>query len=174
VCNDSPSSPPASALPSKSPHPHLIGAPHLHPSSAPRPNPSGTPRPNPRRALGRLGEELAVAHLQRLGFALLERNARTRHGEIDVIAFNGHTLIFAEVKSRRIATSARQRTGPHEQPLAGLRPRQRARLRRLAAAWLYDETHVRPTAHTIRFDAIGVTVDAKGALVRLDHVEGAW
>jgi len=137
-------------------------------------SPPGKPRSDPRRALGRLGEELAVAHLQRLGFALLERNARTRHGEIDVIAFNGHTLIIVEVKTRRIAVSSRQRTGPYEQPLAGLRPRQRARLRRLAAAWLYDETHVRPTAHTIRFDAIGVTVDAKDALVRLDHVEGAW
>jgi putative endonuclease len=137
-------------------------------------SPSTASRPDPRRALGRLGEELAIAHLQRLGFALLERNARTRHGEIDVIAFNGHTLIVVEVKTRRITRSSRQRTGPYEQPLAGLRPRQRARLRRLAAAWLYDETHVRPTAHTIRFDAIGVTVDAKDALVRLDHVEGAW
>jgi putative endonuclease len=143
-------------------------------SLSPATSPSRTPSPDPRRALGRLGEELAVAHLRRLGFALLERNARTRHGEIDVIAFDGHTLIFVEVKTRRIGTSSRQRTEIHEQPLAGLRPRQRARLRRLAAAWLYDETHVRPTAHTIRFDAVGVTVDATGALVRLDHVEGAW
>jgi putative endonuclease len=124
--------------------------------------------------LGRLGEQLAVDHLQRLGFALLERNARTRHGEIDLIAFNGEVLIFLEVKTRRISSSARQRLGPFEQPLAGLRGRQRARLRRLATAWLADETHTRPTAHTIRFDAIGVTVDATNALVRLDHVEGAW
>jgi putative endonuclease len=121
-----------------------------------------------------LGEELAVSHLRRLGFTLLERNARTRYGEIDVIAFNGQTLVFAEVKCRRLTGSPRKRSGPEEQPLAGLRRRQRARLRRLATAWLYDDTHVRPAAHTIRFDAIGVTVDAKDALVRLDHVEGAW
>ncbi len=140
-------------------------------ASASSPKPPGS---DPRRALGRLGEELAVAHLRRLGFALLARNARTRYGEIDVIAFNGEVLVFAEVKTRRMATSPRRRTGPYEQPLAGLRPRQRARLRRLATAWLYDETHVRPTAHTIRFDAIGVTVDASGSLVRLDHIEGAW
>jgi putative endonuclease len=124
--------------------------------------------------LGRLGEDLAVAHLRRLGFTLLERNARTRHGEIDAIAFDGRTLIFVEVKTRRISGSPRGSGGPEEQPLAGLRWRQRARLRRLATAWLYDETHVRPSAHTIRFDAIGVTVDAQGMLVRLDHVEGAW
>jgi putative endonuclease len=129
---------------------------------------------DPRRTLGRLGEELAVTHLRHMGFALLERNARTRHGEIDVIAFDGRTLVFVEVKTRRSLGNPRQRSGPEEHPLAALRPRQRARLRRLAAAWLYDETHVRPTAHTIRFDAIGVTVDARDALVRLDHVEGAW
>lgn len=135
---------------------------------------------DPRRALGRLGEDLAVEHLRRLGFSLLARNARTRYGEIDAIAFDGRTLVIVEVKTRRIAGSARRPGGPGstglspEHPLAALRPRQRARLRRLAAAWLYDETHVRPTAHTIRFDAIGVTVDARNALVRLDHIEGAW
>jgi putative endonuclease len=129
---------------------------------------------DPRRTLGRLGEEMAVTHLRRMGFALLERNARTRHGEIDVIAFDGRTLVFVEVKTRRGMGSPRKSGGPEEHPLAALRPRQRARLRRLAAAWLYDETHVRPSAHTIRFDAIGVTVDGRDALVRLDHVEGAW
>lgn len=137
--------------------------------------PQETPREeDPRRTLGRLGEEMAVSHLRRMGFALIERNARTRHGEIDVIAFDGRALVFVEVKTRRSLGSPRKSTGPEEHPLAALRPRQRARLRRLAAAWLYDETHVRPTAHTIRFDAIGVTVDARDALVRLDHVEGAW
>jgi putative endonuclease len=131
-------------------------------------------REDTRRALGRLGEEFAAAHMERLGFALLERNARTRHGEIDLIAFDGRTLVIGEVKTRRIHGSPRRRFGPDEQPLAGLRPRQRARLRRLASAWLHDETHTRPTAHTIRFDAIGVTVDARDNLVSLDHVEGAW
>lgn len=129
---------------------------------------------DPRRALGRLGEAFAAAHMECLGFALLERNARTRHGEIDLIAFDGRTLVFGEVKTRRIHGSPRRRFAPDEAPLAGLRPRQRARLRRLAAAWLHDETHTRPTAHTIRFDAIGVTIDARDNLVSLDHVEGAW
>jgi putative endonuclease len=109
-----------------------------------------------------------------MGFGLLERNARTRYGEIDVIAFDGRVLVFAEVKTRRARGNPRKSGGPEEHPLAALRPRQRARLRRLAAAWLYDETHVRPTSHTVRFDAIGVTIDARGALLRLDHIEGAW
>jgi putative endonuclease len=59
-----------------------------------QPSPSDTPREDPRRPLGRLGEQLAAAHLERLGFMIIERNARTRYGEIDLIAFNGEALVF--------------------------------------------------------------------------------
>jgi putative endonuclease len=135
--------------------------------------PSNAPSTDLRPALGRLGEELAMRHLHRLGFSPLGRNERTRHGEIDLIAFDGHTLVFAEVKTRRV-NAQRQGIRPDQQPLAWLRPRQRARLRKLAAAWLCDEKHIRPTAHTIRFDAIGVILDTKNRLIRLDHIEGAW
>lgn len=126
-----------------------------------------------RLALGRRGEELAAAHLDRLGFARLGRNERTRYGEIDLIAFDGRTLVFAEVKTRRLNAHASS-LRPDQQPLVWLRSRQRLRLRRLAAAWLADQRHIRPTAHTIRFDAIGVTLDRQSRLVRLDHIEGAW
>ncbi len=61
--------------------------------------------------LGRLGEELAAAHLRRLGFATLARNVRTRHGEIDLIVFDGRTLAFVEVKTR-LARSVGQPLGP--------------------------------------------------------------
>jgi putative endonuclease len=114
-----------------------------------------------------------MAHFHRLGFSSLGRNERTRHGEIDLIAFDGHTLVFAEVKTRRVSAQT-QSIRPDQQPLAWLRPRQRERLRRLAAAWLRDKQHNRPIAHTIRFDAIGVVLDTKDRLLRLDHIEGAW
>jgi putative endonuclease len=127
---------------------------------------------DPRRALGRVGERLAAAHLERLGFAIVERNVRTRHGEIDLIAFDGSALTFVEVKTRR--ARRRWQLGPDEQPLAWLKPRQRARLRRLAAAWLHSESRDRPPAHTIRFDAIGVIVDEADRLLCLDHIESAW
>jgi hypothetical protein len=39
-------------------------------------------------------------------------------------------------------------------------------------AWLYDRTHPCPKAQNIRFDAIGVVVDEKGAMVNLEHLEG--
>lgn len=126
-----------------------------------------------RRKIGRCGERLAAEHLCRLGYSTLCRNVRTRHGEIDLICFDGHTLVFAEVKTLRV------REGPgapraHEQPLSWLRRSQRRRLRRLAVAWLSSENRPRPSACAIRFDAIGVTLDAAGDLRRIDHVEGAW
>jgi putative endonuclease len=134
--------------------------------------PSAPTGDDPRRALGRLGEQLAAAHLERLGYAIIARNVRTRYGEIDLIAFNGESLIFVEVKTRR--SRKRWQLSPEEQPLAWLRARQRARLRHLAAAWLHSESRNRPAAHTIRFDGIGVIVDEANRLVCLDHVEGAW
>jgi putative endonuclease len=133
-------------------------------------------REDPRRALGRLGERLAAAHLERLGFAIVERNARTRHGEIDLIALKGSALVFVEVKTRR--TRSGERSTDEAQPLAGLRTSQRARLRRLATAWLRRNRAAsgrrRPPARTIRFDAVGVIVDETDRLLRLDHIEGAW
>jgi putative endonuclease len=134
--------------------------------------PTKAPR-EARRALGASGEALAAEHLRRLGYQLLARNARTRHGEIDLIAFDGATLVFVEVKTRRIG--ARQASiRPDQQPLLGLSARQRRRLRRLAAAWLRDAGTRRPAARTIRFDAIGVAIDTHGRLRRLEHVEEAW
>lgn len=63
---------------------------------------------------------------------------------------------------------------PDQEPLIGLSVRQRARLRRLAAAWLTDAGRTRPFADMIRFDAIGAVIDASGGLRRLEHIEGAW
>jgi putative endonuclease len=140
----------------------------------PRPPSRNASRPDTRRReLGRLGEELAAAHLARLGFSVLARNARTRLGEIDLIAFDGQVMVFAEVKTRRATAEARHACARAE-PLAALRPRQRARLRRLAVAWLADAGRARPNAHTIRFDGLGVTVDSADRVVRLEHIQGAW
>lgn len=54
-----------------------------------------------RLALGRWGEEAAVAYLQARGMRILARNLRTPGGEVDIIARSGRVLVFAEVKTRR-------------------------------------------------------------------------
>ncbi len=138
----------------------------------PRPPP---PRVPTARQIGRRGEQLAAAHLRRRGFCILAANRRTRSGEIDLIAYDGRVLAFVEVKSAIAAAPSGAAAGAHAgQPLARLGPRQRRRLRRLASEWLADRSRPRPRAREIRFDAIGVLIDRGGALVRLDHLEGAW
>jgi putative endonuclease len=116
-----------------------------------------------RQQLGRLGERLAAEHLQRLGYAIVARNHRTRFGEIDLIASDGTTLVFCEVKTRRGRAS----------PWDALHESKRAQVRRMASAWL-AETQDRPHAAQLRFDAIGIGIDARGRLTRLDHVEDAF
>ena len=119
-----------------------------------------------RHQLGRTGEDLALEHLQRLGYELVARNHRTRWGEIDLVVHDGSTLVFAEVKTRRATGSGR---GPWE----ALHERKRSQVRRMAAAYLAD-VHDRPRAVELRFDAIGVVIDARNRLLRLDHLEGAF
>ena len=122
--------------------------------------------PERRSQLGRLGEQLAAEHLARRGFQIVERNYRTRWGELDIVAFDGRTLAFCEVKTRRAG-------GSPVGPLEAIRAVKRSRVRRMAGSWLTERTD-RPYADRLRFDAIGVTLDSAGRLVSLEHLEGAF
>ncbi len=121
---------------------------------------------DPRPRLGALGEQLAAEHLVRRGFEIVERNYRTRWGELDIIAFDGRTLAFCEVKTRRASAAGGS-------PLDAVRTLKRTQVRKMAGRWLIDRTD-RPRADTLRFDAIGVTVDGAGRLLSLEHLEGAF
>ena len=55
---------------------------------------------NDRQLLGIVGENIACAELQQRGYEILARRYRTRHGEIDIIAKEGETTVFIEVKTR--------------------------------------------------------------------------
>ena len=117
-----------------------------------------------RHTAGQRGEDLAAAHLERLGFAILARNHRTRFGELDLVGYDGETLVFAEVKTRR--------SGSRE-PWENLHDRKRSQVRRMAVAWL-SQTTERVYGAKLRFDGIAVLLDANGDLVRLDHLEAAF
>ena len=56
---------------------------------------------DPRQTLGKEGEDLACAELRRRGYDILARRYRTRYGEIDIVARDGPTIVFVEVKARR-------------------------------------------------------------------------
>jgi putative endonuclease len=116
-----------------------------------------------RKSLGRLGEQLAAEHFERLGWRIVERNYQTRLGELDLVAVDGATLVFAEVKTCRLGRG---------DPWQSLHERKRKQVRKIAGLWFAERP--RPFFERIRFDAIGVLVDAAGALVRLDHLEDAF
>ncbi len=125
---------------------------------------------DPRRKLGDAGEEEAARHLVARGHAILDRNFRTRYGELDIVSSTGPCLVFCEVKTR----TAGGRRGPAS-ALEAVGPAKQRRLRLMAREWfrLRGGGHER-LPENVRFDAIGVVVDARRKLVVLDHVEDAF
>jgi putative endonuclease len=121
-----------------------------------------------RQRIGRAAEDLVAARLARSGWEIVERNARTRFGELDIVARDGRTLVFVEVKAGRAGSSS----GP-ERPVLGVNRRKQQRIRRLATAWM-GERRDAPYYGEIRFDAVGVTFDSAGRAVDVEHIRAAF
>lgn len=115
-----------------------------------------------RRQLGMFGEDLATSHLQNSGFVVLDRNWRSRSGELDIVATDGRMLLVCEVKTRS-GTS----TGP---PEGAVTEAKAYRIRRLALEWLADHWM---DWTPIRFDVIAVFAP-EGEPPRLKHIVGAF
>src|SRR5215207_2754621 len=124
---------------------------------------------DPRRTLGALGERLAAEHLCSAGYRIVERNFRTRYGELDIVAAGDRCLVFCEVKTRVCG-----RGGPS--PFDSIGTVKRSRVRQMAAQWLVERRREldEPAQPDLRFDAIGVSLTASGRLLALDHLEDAF
>jgi putative endonuclease len=125
---------------------------------------------DPRRRLGQRGEELAVRHLEARGFEVLERNFRTRYGELDVVARDSRFLVFCEVKTRIVRRGARDVLGP----FAAIGVRKQRQVRAMAREWMSARRLEGARPPELRFDAIGISFDAAGQLLALEHLEGAF
>lgn len=121
-----------------------------------------------RQRLGRRAEDLVAARLAAAGWEIVERNARTRHGELDLVALDGQALVFVEVKAGRAGSTF----GP-ERPILSVDFRKQLRVRRLATAWMAERRDA-PRYSEIRFDAIGVTFDRAGRVVDVEHIPAAF
>jgi putative endonuclease len=121
-----------------------------------------------RQRIGRAAEDLVAARLVGCGWQIVERNARTRFGELDIVALDGRTLVFVEVKAGRENSAF----GP-ERPILGVDRRKQQRVRHLATAWM-SERRDAPYYAEIRFDAVGVTFDRADRAVEVEHIRAAF
>ena len=112
------------------------------------------------RAVGDRGEDVACAHLEAMGWTVLDRNWRCREGELDVVARADELLVFCEVKTRRS-----QRFGA---PVEAVTVPKARRLRRLAWAWLAEHGL---RGEPFRIDVVGVLCRT-GEPPRLQHLQG--
>ena len=106
--------------------------------------------------LGKLGEDLACAELRRRGYAVIARRWRRRRGEIDIIARDGATLVFVEVKARNgraFGDAAESVTVRKQRRIVGL-ARQYVTINRL-------------TTSPCRFDVVTVHVESGSPVIEL-------
>ena len=112
--------------------------------------------------LGDRGERLAVRYLKRQGFRILARRSRNRLGEIDIIALDGDSIVFVEVKTR-----SSQSAGHPSEAVTFAKQQQ---LTRLALTWLKSRGMLERRA---RFDVIAITWgDGTGPLI--EHYKSAF
>ncbi|NMN99731.1 YraN family protein [Gordonia sp. TBRC 11910] len=128
---------------------------------------NSAPASNRRGPIGQLGEQMAAAHCEKLGWVVLERNWRNRYGELDIIAADGAKLVVVEVKTRS--------TDKFSDAAQAVTPAKLARMRRLTRMWLAaQERHW----SGIRFDVIAVHLNLSappgGQLVDLRHHRGVY
>ncbi len=110
--------------------------------------------------LGRAGEERAARYFADRGYSVISRNWRCSQGEIDLVAVDDDHVVIVEVKTR-----SGERFG---HPFEAIDARKRARLWRLAVAWIADHRDI-VQRRRLRIDAVAV-VGADPRIGRLEHL----
>ena len=95
--------------------------------------------------LGKWGEDVAVIYLKKINYRIVERNYRCKFGEIDIIALEGQTIVFVEVKTRS--------SGEFGCPQTGVTPRKQRQLTKIAHYYLQKHQLFHRDA---RFDVVAV------------------
>lgn len=114
------------------------------------------------RTLGAQGEEIAVAYLKKQRYAILDRNFRFPGGEVDIVARDGKTLVFVEVKARRT-----EAFGSPQQAVTASKQRQ---ISKAALAWLSArKLHDSPA----RFDVVAIIIPDH-APPSVEHIKNAF
>lgn len=120
--------------------------------------------PCDRRVLGRFGEDLALQQLEREGFRIVARNLRTRRGEIDLVALEGRTLCFIEVRLRS--------SFDYGSSAASVDARKRRRVIEVTRELLARETF--PPHAALRFDVVAIDRVESPERVRVQILRDAF
>jgi len=116
---------------------------------------------NKQSSVGKIGEDLAANFLEEKGYAILERNYRFSHGELDIIAEKDNMLIFIEVKTKK--------HGDFGDPINWIKRGKQLQMGRIARGYLYERNI---TDRDCRFDVVLVTWEH--GLWKIDHLENAF
>ncbi|MCA9319422.1 MAG: YraN family protein [Planctomycetes bacterium] len=108
---------------------------------------------------GRRAERRAARHLSRLGFRIIERNIRTNHGEIDIVAIEDDCVVLVEVRFRR------------EGAAAALKSLDARKIRAMRAAAVEYRRRERLRSTPLRIDLVAVS--RRGRSWHLDHIRAA-
>ncbi len=111
---------------------------------------------NASQQFGRLGEALAIRHLKKNGYHILARNYRNCFGEIDIVATQGDTIVFVEVKAR-----SSSRFGPAKGAVNRVKQQ---KISRVALGYLKE---MRQTNKSARFDVVCVDSGPKDCRVEI-------
>ena len=114
-----------------------------------------------RKELGNRGEEIAVRYLKKQRYTILERNYRSRYGEIDIICSRDQVIVFVEVKTRT-STS-------YGSPEESITRSKQEHIRKVAL--IYLESYPHPFKE-MRFDVIGILME--GSEPRINHLVAAF
>lgn len=112
------------------------------------------------KLLGLKGEDLAVSFLRGKGYRILSRNFKTPFGEIDIVAEDGNTLVFVEVKTRTDSSFGR--------PYEAVNFRKREKMRKVALHYLKT---TRRETHS-RFDVLSIEMDGSRSMI--EHIVDAF
>jgi putative endonuclease len=117
---------------------------------------------NSNKSLGEVGESIAVTFLKGQRFTIVERNFRCKCGEIDIIARDGKTFVFVEVKTRR-----NEAFGPPQASVTVFKQRQ---ISKAALTWLAKKNLHEASA---RFDVIAI-LQRDHAVPVIEHIKNAF
>ena len=115
------------------------------------------------KTLGQRGEAVVARHLQKLGYTIVARGDRSRLGELDLVAVDGRTVVFVEVKTRRSHDAGH--------PAEAVGPDKQRRLTQAALAFLKAHGLLESSA---RFDVVAVTWPKSARQPKLEHFQNAF